>query len=58
VGETTYIFYIEDGVAKRLNVTLGSIVADRIEVLDLPADKLWITNGVDQIQDGVKVKVE
>jgi len=58
VGETTYVFYVEEGVAKRLNVTLGSIVADRVETLDLPADKLWITNGVDQIQDGVKVNVE
>jgi len=58
VGETTYVFYVEEGMAKRLSVSLGSVVEDRVEVLDLPADKRWIINGVDQVQDGVKVNMK
>jgi|GEM_PF-2158441 len=58
VGETTYVFYVEEGMAKRLSVSLGSVVEDRVEVLDLPADKRWIINGVDQVQDGVKINMK
>ncbi|MBS7526280.1 efflux RND transporter periplasmic adaptor subunit [Fusibacter paucivorans] len=57
IGEDQYAFYIEDSTAVRVPVELGSIAGDRIEVRDLPTDKVWIARGVDQIQDGMRVQI-
>ncbi|MDN5298052.1 MAG: hypothetical protein PWP51_605 [Clostridiales bacterium] len=56
IGEDQYAFYIEDHTAVRVPIEIGSLSGERIEVINLPTDKIWIMRGVDQIQDGMGVK--
>jgi RND family efflux transporter MFP subunit len=56
IGEDQYAFYVQDSAAVRIPVVLGSVVGDRIEIIQLPDGLQWIISGIDQIQDGTEVK--
>lgn len=55
IGQTTYAFYVNENQASRVEVDLGKTIGDRIEVINLPEDKIWIVSGIDQMQDGIRI---
>lgn len=57
VGEDTYIYYIENKVANRVDITLGKVVDEFVEVIGLPTGRMWVVKGSDRVQDGSSVEV-
>lgn len=62
LGSDAFAFYIEEGQAKRISLTLGKVVGDAVEILagleSYPQATQWIVKGVDDLQDGVSVIVQ
>lgn len=59
VGGQTHVYVVEDGKARRRDVTLGLNEGERHEVLEgLAAGEKVVTQGQAQIQDGMEVATE
>ncbi|MEN6348113.1 MAG: efflux RND transporter periplasmic adaptor subunit [Syntrophomonas sp.] len=53
-----YVLVVEKGRARRKNVTLGSMLEDRVRVDGLKAGERLITEGIKSVKDGDEVSTE
>ncbi|MBW7471742.1 efflux RND transporter periplasmic adaptor subunit [Marinobacter sp. M216] len=57
-GDEQYVFVAEDGIARRISVTLGSRMPGRVEVADgLTLEDAVIVTGQDRISSGDRIEV-
>jgi membrane fusion protein, multidrug efflux system len=55
---TPFVFVIEEGIARRIEVTLGARVDEHQQVLaGLPRDALIVIDGIGRLRDGVPVRI-
>lgn len=58
-GDEKYVFVAEDGIARRMSVTLGSRMPGRVEVVDgLTMDDRVIVTGQDRLSSGDRIDVK
>lgn len=58
-GDEKYVFVAEDGIARRMSVTLGSRMPGRVEVVDgLTMDDQIIVTGQDRLSSGDRIDVK
>lgn len=50
-----YVFVVENGRARRKNITLGSMLEERVRVEGLQAGEHLITEGIKSVKDGYEV---
>lgn len=57
-GDEQYVFVAEDGIARRVSVTLGSRMPGRVEVAKgLSADDAVVVTGQDRLSSGERIRV-
>ena len=58
-GDEKYVFVAEDGIARRISVTLGSRMPGRVEVVEgLTMDHRVIVTGQDRLSSGDRINVK
>jgi membrane fusion protein (multidrug efflux system) len=58
-GDEKYVFVAEDGIARRMSVTLGSRMPGRVEVVEgLTMDDRVIVTGQDRLSSGDRISVK
>ncbi len=57
-GGSTYAFVVEDGIARRRQVTLGHRQQGKVEIVEGAAEsEVIVTDGLQRLRDGIAVKI-
>lgn len=56
-GDSQYVFIVQDGIARKRKITIGSRQGNYIEVLDgISENEVYIKDGLISVKDGAKIK--
>lgn len=56
-GDSQYVFIVQNGIARRRKITIGSRQGNYVEVLDgISENEVYIKEGLISVKDGVKIK--